>query len=342
MTQERLTTRLAELGAPSVLEQTIVGSRRTQYRFRTMSKIRAKALERTRADLAFAIGDLSLDLVVGTGPDAFVVEVESDAQLVRLAHLEPAVEPLSFPLGVMIDGKTVYCDIPSSPHILIGGETGAGKTTAEHAMLCALLRRFGPEDLLLLLIDPKQVEFSFYDGLPHLLAPVVKTPQDAYHRLGQLIEMMELRYTVLDQFGARNLVELNQKLEAAGIQRYPYVLCVVDELADLMMSDRKRCESLIVRLAQKARAVGIHLVLATQSPRVTVVSGLIKVNTPTRIAFSVSSMTDSRVLLDRNGAQALLGRGDGLYSPGGARPVRFQAAWVDSAEITTICDRWRR
>jgi S-DNA-T family DNA segregation ATPase FtsK/SpoIIIE len=208
-------------------------------------------------------------------------------------------------------------------------------------MLSSLISRFGPEHLGLVLIDPKQVEFPRYGGIPHLLAPVADDVDSALDRLRALVAMMEGRYTILQTFGARSLPELNVELAAAGHKRYPYVVCVIDELADLMMAARQQCESLVVRIAQKARAVGIHLVLATQSPRHQVVTGLLSANIPTRIAFSVATQVDSRVILGTNGAELLLGNGDGLLSLGGARPIRFAGALAESAEIEAICDLWR-
>jgi S-DNA-T family DNA segregation ATPase FtsK/SpoIIIE len=342
-TGEILTARLAELKLPATLERIVVGNRLTRYECRPMTSTRARAILRTREDLAMALGEPSVKVMAPLSghPDVFAVEVPSESVLVRLSHLPPAQTPLSFPLGLDGEGEPLFCDLAGAPHVLLGGETGSGKSGMLNAMICSLLLRFSPDDLRFLMIDPKQVELTQFERIAHLLAPVAEIPDEAFNLLTGGVELMELRYSVFAQYGVRSLSELNAKLAAEGRRRYPYIICVIDELADLMMTDRKQCESLIVRIAQKSRAVGIHLVIATQSPRVSVCTGLIKSNCPTRIAFRVSSMTDSRVLRDRNGADQLLGRGDGLYSPGGAEPQRFQAPWVESNEIHRICGQWR-
>jgi S-DNA-T family DNA segregation ATPase FtsK/SpoIIIE len=206
-----------------------------------------------------------------------------------------------------------------------------------------VLARATPHELRLVLVDPKQVELNHYDSIPHLLTPVITSPRKAATALQNLVREMEQRYTYMSLARTRSLIELNKVKERRGEQPLPYILCVIDELADLMMVAPADVEDSIIRLAQKARAVGIHLVLATQSPRVDVITGMIKANVPSRIAFSVSSQTDSRVILDQNGAESLLGQGDMLFSPvGTSRLQRIQGAYIDESEIAKLTEAWRR
>ncbi|HEV2814102.1 MAG TPA: FtsK/SpoIIIE domain-containing protein, partial [Solirubrobacteraceae bacterium] len=205
-----------------------------------------------------------------------------------------------------------------------------------------VLLNASPHDLRLVLVDPKQVELNHYDGVPHLLTPVITSPRMAANALQNLVKEMEDRYSRMSLARTRSLIELNRYREKHGDQPLPYILCIIDELADLMMVAPADVEDSIIRLAQKARAVGIHLVLATQSPRVDVITGMIKANVPSRIAFAVSSQTDSRVILDQNGAETLLGKGDMLFSPvGSSRLQRIQGAYIDEAQIAAITEFWR-
>jgi S-DNA-T family DNA segregation ATPase FtsK/SpoIIIE len=229
------------------------------------------------------------------------------------------------------------------PHLLIAGTTGAGKSALINAILTSILLRATPHDLRLVLVDPKQVELNHYEGVPHLLTPVITSPRMAANALANLVREMEERYGIMSLARTRSLPELNRVRVEAGKPPLPYILCVIDELADLMMVAPADVEDSIIRLAQKARAVGIHLVLATQSPRVDVITGMIKANVPSRIAFAVSSQTDSRVILDQNGAESLLGEGDMLFSPvGTSRLQRIQGSYVDEAQVATVCDYWRK
>ena len=229
------------------------------------------------------------------------------------------------------------------PHLLVAGTTGSGKSGAVNAMLSSILLRATPHDVRLVLIDPKQVELNHYESIPHLLTPVITNPRMAANALGNLVREMEQRYGMMSLARTRSLVELNRARGERGEPPLPYILCVIDELADLMMVAPADVETAIIRLAQKARAVGIHLVLATQSPRVDVITGLIKANVPSRIAFAVSSQTDSRVILDQNGAESLLGAGDMLFAPIGSSALqRIQGAYIDEAQIATLTEFWRR
>jgi S-DNA-T family DNA segregation ATPase FtsK/SpoIIIE len=228
-------------------------------------------------------------------------------------------------------------------HLLIAGTTGSGKSACVNTLLSSILLRATPHEVRFVLVDPKQVELNHYESIPHLLTPVITSPRMAANALQNLIKEMEQRYGMMSLARTRQLSELNRVRERRGEPPLPYIVCVIDELADLMMVAPADVEDAVIRLAQKARAVGIHLVLATQSPRVDVITGMIKANVPSRIAFSVSSQTDSRVILDQNGAESLLGQGDMLFSPlGSSKLQRIQGAFIDEEEIAELTDSWRR
>src|SRR5213079_2299090 len=251
--------------------------------------------------------------------------------------------PLTVWLGKDIGGKAIGTDLAKQPHILIAGTTGSGKSGCVNALLSSILLRATPNEVRLVLVDPKQVELNYYEAIPHLMTPVVTSPRLAANVLQNLIREMEQRYTHMAPLRARNIVELNKIRVKMGEAPLPYILCVIDELADLMMIAPHEVEDSIIRLAQKARAVGIHLVLATQRPSVDVITGMIKANVPSRIAFAVSSQTDSRVILDQNGAESLLGKGDMLFSPvGSSKLQRIQGAYIDEDQIAELTDAWRR
>ena len=228
------------------------------------------------------------------------------------------------------------------PHILIAGTTGSGKSGCINTILTSILLRATPDEVRMILIDPKRIELGFYESIPHLLTPVVSNPKQASVALINVVSEMERRYEKLSIVRARSLPEANRALKARGEQPLPYLLVVIDELADLMMTSPQEVEDAIIRLAQKSRAVGIHLVLATQRPSVDVITGMIKANVPSRIAFAVSSQTDSRVILDANGAESLLGQGDMLFKPlGTSRLQRVQGAFVTEEEVTLVVEQCR-
>ena len=228
------------------------------------------------------------------------------------------------------------------PHILIAGTTGSGKSGCINSILTSILLRTTPDDVRLILIDPKRVELNHYESIPHLLTPVVSSPKEAAAVLANVVAEMERRYERLSLLRARNLPEANRALRKRGEDPLPYLLVVIDELADLMMISPQAVEDAIIRLAQKSRAVGIHLVLATQRPSVDVITGMIKANVPSRIAFAVSSQTDSRVILDQTGAESLLGQGDMLFKPlGTSRMQRVQGAFVSEEEIALVVEACR-
>jgi S-DNA-T family DNA segregation ATPase FtsK/SpoIIIE len=246
-------------------------------------------------------------------------------------------------LGKDVAGRAIGADLTKMPHLLVAGTTGSGKSACVNAMLSSILLRATPHDVRFVLVDPKQVELNHYESIPHLLTPVITSPRMAANALQNLVKEMESRYGLMSLARTRSLPELNRAREKRDEPALPYIVCVIDELADLMMVAPAEVEDSIIRLAQKARAVGIHLVLATQSPRVDIITGMIKANVPSRIAFAVSSQIDSRVILDQNGAESLLGQGDMLFSPVGASKLqRIQGAWIEESEIAKLTDDWRR
>ncbi|MEP6641885.1 MAG: FtsK/SpoIIIE domain-containing protein, partial [Gaiellales bacterium] len=282
------------------------------------------------------------------GKQAVGVEVPNlSANLVTLGDIyaEPPAgsSPLTAWLGKDISGQGIACDLARMPHLLIAGTTGSGKSGCINAILCSILLRASPNQVRMILVDPKRVELNHYEAIPHLLTPVVTNMKNASLVLQNVVREMETRYETMGAAKARNLAELNTSRAALGRDTLPHILVVIDELADLMMVSPAEVEDAIIRLAQKSRAVGIHLVLATQSPRVDVITGMIKANVPSRIAFAVSSQTDSRVILDTGGAEALLGQGDMLYKPlGTSKLQRIQGAFISEGETQKIVEACRR
>jgi S-DNA-T family DNA segregation ATPase FtsK/SpoIIIE len=267
--------------------------------------------------------------------------------------------PLLIALGKDIEGSTSYLDLSKMPHLLVAGATGSGKSVCINSILISLLLRNTPSTVRFIMIDPKRVELNLYDDIPHLIAPVVTDAKKAAVTLRWCVIEMERRYEELAKLGVKNIEGFNQRVEELRVEReilsieeqqefyipkkYPYIVIVLDELADLMMAAASEVESSISRIAQMARAVGLHLVIATQRPSVDVITGLIKANVPSRISFAVSSQIDSRTILDSMGAEKLLGRGDMLYKPVGAmRPTRIQGVFLSDKEIHNIVDFVKR
>ncbi len=299
-------------------------------------------------DLSYALATTEIRILAPIpGKQAVGVEVPNlSPNLVTLGDifddLPQAASPLSVWLGKDISGASVWADLARMPHILIAGTTGSGKSGCINTILTSILLRSNPDEARLILIDPKRIELNHYESIPHLLTPVVSSPKEASAVLLNVVTEMERRYERLAQVRARNLNEANRAFRKRGEGELPYLLVVIDELADLMMVSPQEVEDSIIRLAQKSRAVGIHLVLATQRPSVDVITGMIKANVPSRIAFAVSSQTDSRVILDSNGAESLLGQGDMLFKPlGTSRVQRVQGAFVTEEEIALIVEQAR-
>ncbi len=250
--------------------------------------------------------------------------------------------PLRLGLGQNVAGVPTAADLTKMPHLLIAGATGAGKSVCVNGIIACLLLQNTPEDLRLVMVDPKRVELTAYNGIPHLVAPVVVDMERVIGTLQWALREMDNRYKRLAEVGARNISDYNRKLLARGEKKLPYIVIFIDELADLMMLSPEDTERGITRLAQMARATGIHMVISTQRPSVDVVTGLIKANFPARIAFAVASSTDSRVILDTVGAERLLGQGDMLFqSPDAAVPVRLQGCFVSDRELSSIIEYWR-
>jgi S-DNA-T family DNA segregation ATPase FtsK/SpoIIIE len=351
--QERTATNLVEalghFGVQAKVIGTVAGPHITRYELRLAPGTKVAKVAQLKDDLAYALAATDIRILAPIpGKQAVGVEVPNvHRKMVRLGDVfqEPPKDwsPLTVWLGKDVAGKAIGADLAKMPHILVAGTTGAGKSGAINAMLSSILLRATPHEVRLVLVDPKQVELNHYESIPHLLTPVITSPRMAANALQNLVKEMEQRYGIMSLARTRSLIELNKARAKRGEAPLPYILCVIDELADLMMVAPADVEDSIIRLAQKARAVGIHLVLATQSPRVDVITGMIKANVPSRIAFSVSSQTDSRVILDQNGAESLLGQGDMLFSPvGSSRLQRIQGAYIDEAQIAKLTDLWRR
>jgi len=351
--QERTATGLAEalghFGVQAKVIGTVAGPHITRYELRLAPGIKVGKVAQLKDDLAYALAATDIRILAPIpGKQAVGVEVpNAHRRIVRLGDVfqEPPKDwsPLTVWLGKDVAGKAIGADLAKMPHLLVAGTTGAGKSAAINAMLTSVLLRATPHEVRLVLVDPKQVELNHYESIPHLLTPVITSPRMAANALQNLVKEMEQRYGIMSLSRTRSLIELNRARAKRGEPPLPYILCVIDELADLMMVAPADVEDSIIRLAQKARAVGIHLVLATQSPRVDVITGMIKANVPSRIAFAVSSQTDSRVILDQNGAESLLGQGDMLFSPvGSSRLERIQGAYIDEAQIAKLTDLWRR
>jgi S-DNA-T family DNA segregation ATPase FtsK/SpoIIIE len=348
-TADALVEALSHFNVDAKLVATVAGPHITRYELRLAPGIKMSKVAQLKDDLAYALAATDIRILAPV-PGKTAVGVEVPNKRRRVVHLgdvysDPPADssPLTVWLGKDVSGAPIHADLAKMPHLLVAGTTGAGKSGCVNAMLSSILLHATPDDVRLVLVDPKQVELNHYESIPHLLTPVITSPKMAANALQNLVREMEWRYGVMSVKKTRGLIELNRVRVEEGDEPLPYILCVIDELADLMMVAPADVEDAIIRIAQKARAVGIHLVLATQSPRVDVITGMIKANVPSRIAFSVSSQTDSRVILDQNGAESLLGRGDMLFNPVGSSKLnRIQGAYIDEAEIAELTAHWAR
>jgi DNA segregation ATPase FtsK/SpoIIIE, S-DNA-T family len=345
---DALVSALGHFGIEASVSGQISGPRVTRYELQLAPGTKMSKVAALKDDLSYALATTEIRILAPIpGKQAVGVEVPNLApNLVTLGDIYGDVpqtaSPVAVWLGKDISGNAVWTDLARMPHILIAGTTGSGKSGCINTILTSILLRATPDEVRLILIDPKRIELSYYESIPHLLTPVVSSPKEASSVLTNVVGEMERRYERLSSVRARNLPEANRALRKRGEDPLPYLLVVIDELADLMMISPQAVEDAVIRLAQKSRAVGIHLVLATQRPSVDVITGMIKANVPSRIAFAVSSQTDSRVVLDQAGAESLLGQGDMLFKPlGTSRLQRLQGAYVTEEEIALIVEQAR-
>jgi len=338
---------LGHFGVEARIVGTVTGPHVSRYELKLAPGTKVSKITQLKDDLAYALASTDIRILAPIpGKQAVGVEVPNQRRrLVRLGDIyggrPEGASPLVAWLGKDISGSAVWTDLQKMPHALIAGTTGSGKSGSVNAILSSILLHASPNEVRMVLVDPKRVELNHYERIPHLLTPVVTSPRLAANVLNNLIAEMESRYGVMEQARARNLAELNRVREREGDPPLPHILCVIDELADLMMVAPAEVEDAIIRLAQKSRAVGIHLLLATQRPSTDIITGTIKVNIPARIAFAVSSQVDSRVILDQGGAETLLGQGDMLFRPAGTSKMqRIQGAFITEAEIAKITEFW--
>ena len=345
----RLVETLGHFGVEAHIIGTVSGPRVTRYELQLAPGIKVSRVAGLKDDIAYALAatDVRVQAPI-PGKTAVGVEVPNlQANYVSLGDIHgpfPAqASPMSFWIGKDVTGKAVPADLVKMVHLLVAGTTGSGKSGCLNALISSVMLRATPDQVRMIMIDPKKVEFSSFDGIPHLLAPVVTNMKQATYVLGNICREMDRRYDVLSRHACQDVRVLNRKLVRDGEETMPYIMVVIDELADLMMVAPSEVEESIIRLGQLGRSCGIHLVVATQRPSVDVVTGMIKTNIPSRIAFAVSSQTDSRIILDQGGAESLLGMGDMLFSPMGSnRLLRVQGALITAHEMKLITEHWKR
>jgi S-DNA-T family DNA segregation ATPase FtsK/SpoIIIE len=367
-----LEIKLKEFGVEVSVDSIHPGPVITRYEIQPAAGVKVSRISNLAKDLARSLAVTSVRVVeVIPGKTTVGIEIPNeDRQIVRFSEVlstpqyDEATSPVTMALGHDIGGKPIIVDLAKMPHLLVAGTTGSGKSVGVNAMILSILFKSGPEDAKLIMIDPKMLELSIYEGIPHLLCPVVTDMKDAANALRWSVAEMERRYKLMAAMGVRNLAGFNRKVkdaeeeghpltdplfrrdtmhdEAPLLKTLPTIVVVVDEFADMMMIVGKKVEELIARIAQKARAAGIHLILATQRPSVDVITGLIKANIPTRMAFQVSSKIDSRTIIDQGGAEQLLGHGDMLYMPPGTSlPIRVHGAFVSDEEVHRVVEAWK-
>ena len=356
---------LARFDVPTILLEPVVGPTVTRFVLELGEGVKVSKLENLRKDIAYAMASPDVRILAPIpGRRAIGVEVPNlDRQIVRLGDVlgsqeaADAVHPLEVAIGRDINGQSMMMNLATTPHLLIAGATGAGKSSCLNSLITSMLMRSTPDDVRMILVDPKRVEMGQYDRVPHLLTAPVTDPRKAANALTWAVREMERRYDLLHETGFRDITGYNGAVdddtlapplgardadgEPLRYQRLPFVLVVVDELADLMMVAARDVEESIARIAQMARAVGIHLVIATQRPSVNIITGVIKANIPARLAFAVASLTDSRVILDQHGAERLVGQGDMLWlGPSSSTPHRIQGCWVTEDEVRAVVGHW--
>jgi len=366
-----LEIKLRDFGVDAKVESVMPGPVITRFELQPAAGVKVQKISALAKDLARSLAVISVRIVeVIPGKSVVGIEIPNEVrETVRLKEIlgsetfQEAKSPLTLALGKDIGGDPIIADVGRMPHLLVAGTTGSGKSVGVNAMLLSILYKATPEEVRLILVDPKMLELSVYEGIPHLLTPVVTDMRDAAHALNWCVGEMERRYKLMASLGVRNLAGFNKAVREAikkgeplqdpintydeegqprSLSALPFIVVVIDEFADMMMVVGKKVEQLIARIAQKARAAGIHLILATQRPSVDVITGLIKANIPTRISFQVSSRIDSRTILDQGGAEQLLGHGDMLYlPPGTALPLRVHGAFVSDEEVHRVASDWK-
>ncbi|MEN3250785.1 DNA translocase FtsK [Fructilactobacillus sanfranciscensis] len=350
---EILQKTLKSFGVDAEVKNVSLGPSVTEYELHPAIGVKVSKIVNLSDDLALALAakDIRIEAPI---PGKSLIGIEVPNREISMVSFRDTFESqdkkgmekvLSVPLGKDVNGNVISCDITKMPHLLIAGSTGSGKSVAINGILTSILLKATPNQVKLMLIDPKKVELGVYNGIPHLLSPVVSEPKKAARALNKVVEEMEKRYELFAKTGQRKIDTYNEFVKeenaknGTDIPTLPYIVVVVDELADLMMTVSNEVETAIIRLAQMGRAAGVHMILATQRPSVDVITGLIKANVPSRIAFAVSSGTDSRTILDSNGAEKLLGRGDMLFEPiDQNKPTRIQGSFISDQDVENVVD----